>query len=123
MANNQHRSIRKVSGSKYIAGNKQKAHELGGLAAHTVVSDLRVKAKRVMGGNTKLSLLSANKVIIANGKTTKTAIIESVTENPANIHFTRRNVMTKGTIVKTDLGEVIITSRPGQSAQLFGKLK
>ena len=112
-----------VSGKKYIAGNKQKAHELGGLAANTIVADVRVKAKRVMGGNTKLSLLSANKVIIANGKTTKTAIIESVTENPANIHFTRRNVMTKGTIVKTDLGEVIITSRPGQSAQLFGKLK
>jgi small subunit ribosomal protein S8e len=123
MANNQHRSIRKVSGSKYIAGNKQKAHELGGLAAHTTVADSRVKVKRVMGGNTKTQLLSANKVIIADGKTSKTAIIEAVVTNPANIHFTRRNVMTKGTIVKTDLGEVVITSRPGQSAQLFGKLK
>lgn len=123
MANNQHRSIRKVSGSKYIAGNKQKAHELGGLAAHTTIADSRVKVKRVMGGNTKLSLLSGNKVIVADGKTTKTATIESVTENPANINFTRRNVITKGAIVKTDLGEVVITSRPGQSAQLFGKLK
>lgn len=123
MANNQHRSIRKVSGSKYIAGNKQKAHELGGLAAHTTVADARVKTKRVMGGNTKAQLLSANKVIIADGKSVKTATIESVTENPANINFTRRNVITKGAIVKTDLGEVVITSRPGQSAQLFGKLK
>ena len=123
MANNQHRSIRKVSGSKYLSGNKQKAHELGGLAAHTTIADSRVKVKRIMGGSSKCTLLSGNKVIIADGKTTKTATIDSVTVNPANINFTRRNVITKGAIVKTDLGEVIITSRPGQSAQLFGKLK
>lgn len=122
MAQNQHRSIRMVSGKKYIAGNKQKAHELGGLAANTTIAESRVKVKRVMGGNTKRQLLSGNKVIIADGKTTKVATIETVTENPANLHFTRRNVITKGTIVKTDLGEVLITSRPGQAGQLFGKL-
>jgi len=123
MAQNQHRSIRMVSGKKYIAGNKQKAHELGGLVANTTVANSRVKVKRVMGGNIKRQLLSGNKVIVADGKTTKVAVIETVTENPANLHFTRRNVITKGTIVKTDLGEVVITSRPGQSAQLFGKFK
>lgn len=111
-----------VSGKKYIAGAKGKLHQLGGLSANTTIADRKVKVKRVMGGNSKRQLLSMDTVIVNDGAKTKTAKIESVTENPANINFTRRNVITKGAVVKTDLGEVVITSRPGQSAQLFGKL-
>lgn len=75
-----------------------------------------------MGGNVKRQLLAFDTVIVNDGAKTKTAKIETVSNNPANINLTRRNVMTKGAIVKTDLGDVVITSRPGQSAQLFGKL-
>jgi len=37
-----------------------------------------------------------------------------VTGNTANKHYIRRNIMTKGTIVRTNLGLVRVTSRPGQ---------
>ena len=43
-----------------------------------------------------------------------TAKIERVIGNPANRHFIRRNILTKGTIIKTDKGKAKITSRPGQ---------
>lgn len=43
-----------------------------------------------------------------------------MTENPANIHYVRRNIITKGAVVDTSVGKVKITSRPGQSGSLSG---
>ena len=37
-----------------------------------------------------------------------------VVENPANRHYIRRNILTRGTIIKTEKGNARITSRPGQ---------
>ena len=49
-------------------------------------------------------------------------ILLGVKENPSNRHFVRRNIVTKGCIVDTELGEAIVTSRPGQVGTLNGKL-
>ena len=35
-------------------------------------------------------------------------------DSPANRHFIRRNIMTKGIIIETDKGKAKITSRPDQ---------
>jgi small subunit ribosomal protein S8e len=35
-------------------------------------------------------------------------------ENPANPHYVRRNIITKGAVIKTELGNAKVTSRPGQ---------
>ena len=40
--------------------------------------------------------------------------IKSVLDNPANKHYVRRNIMTKGTVIDTEKGKAKITSRPGQ---------
>ncbi|MDD1752395.1 MAG: 30S ribosomal protein S8e, partial [Methanotrichaceae archaeon] len=40
--------------------------------------------------------------------------IETVIDNKANLHFRRRSIITKGAIIKTDLGEAMVTNRPGQ---------
>ena len=40
--------------------------------------------------------------------------IKDVLENPANPHYVRRDIITKGAIVITDIGKARITSRPGQ---------
>ena len=47
------------------------------------------------------------------GKTTKVEILE-VIRNPANVDYNRRRVLTKGTIIRTELGTAKIVSRPGQ---------
>ena len=122
MARSQFKSVKAVSGKKYIAMRKKRLCELAGLNTETHIGKLRVKVKRVMGGNSKASLLSHEEVCVNdNGKTTKLKIT-GVEENPANVNYTRRNIITKGAIVKTEKGNVQITSRPGQTGTLFGKL-
>ena len=47
---------------------------------------------------------------------------KTVLDNSANSHFIRRNIVTKGAIVETELGQVRITSRPGQNGIVNGVL-
>jgi small subunit ribosomal protein S8e len=42
------------------------------------------------------------------------AKILMVVGNPANRHFVRRNILTKGCIIETDKGKARVLSRPGQ---------
>lgn len=120
MAKSQFRSKRTVSGKRYKDVRKKRLGELAGTPTLTLIGKERVKVRRVKGGNIKQSLLKTEFVCVnEKGKITKLAIQE-VSINPANIHYTRRNAITKGAIVKTEKGDVKITSRPGQSGVLFG---
>lgn len=71
---------------------------------------------RTFGGNEKRRLYSADVANITDQKTKKVskAKILSVVENKADLHFVRRNVITKGAIIQTELGRARVTSRPGQ---------
>ena len=40
--------------------------------------------------------------------------ILDVIENPANPHYVRQNIVTRGAIIETDAGRARVTSRPGQ---------
>lgn len=123
MARAQSRSKRKVSGGRYHPARGKKKVELAGFAANTRLSERKVKSIRTLGGSRKQKLLSAHEVNVAdkNGKFTKTKIL-TVLENAANPHLVRRNIITKGAVVKTDLGKVKITSRPGQEGTVNGVL-
>ncbi|HET8687490.1 MAG TPA: 30S ribosomal protein S8e, partial [Methanosarcina sp.] len=69
-----------------------------------------------MGGNRKVRLLQCNVANVTNprdGKTTS-ASIETVLDNVANKHYIRRNILTKGSVIRTSLGTAKVTSRPGQ---------
>lgn len=122
MARSQFRSNRTVSGKKYSDLRKKRASELAGNPALTLIGKQRIKVKRVAGANQKQSLLSHEEVCVNQlGKVLKLKI-QGVENNPANVNYSRRNIITKGAIVKTEKGNVKITSRPGQSGTLFGTL-
>jgi small subunit ribosomal protein S8e len=124
MAISQLRSKRKASGGRLTSARTKRKLELAGFAANTKLSvEDKIKTKRVIGGNEKLGLLTANKVNVADkkGKVTVTEMV-NVVENPANPHLVRRNVLTKGAIVETKLGKVKVTSRPGQEGTVNGVL-
>ncbi|MEM4140048.1 MAG: 30S ribosomal protein S8e, partial [Nitrososphaeria archaeon] len=55
----------------------------------------------------------ANVVDPALKQTRKVKILKLIT-NPASKDLTRRGVITKGAILETELGQVRVTSRPGQ---------
>jgi small subunit ribosomal protein S8e len=117
MAISQLRSLRRPSGGKYKQkGRKKKAYELGRESALTKLDKKRAKYIRTMGGNRKVRLLSADIANLFDPKTKKyeQTKIKTILENPANRHFVRRNIMTKGTVIDTEKGKARITSRPGQ---------
>lgn len=116
MAIAQSRPKRKESGGRYIAYRKKKQHELGGDPSFTRLSPRKTHVERVMGGHIKIALLSEDSANLYNPKTRKyaNAKIKTITGNPANRHFIRRNIITKGCVIETELGKARVTSRPGQ---------
>ena len=116
MALSQAISKRKPSGGRYKAHRKKKQFELGREPSFTKLGKKRMQVIRVMGANRKLRMLSADTANLFNPKTKKfqQIKIKTITDNPANAHFIRRNIMTKGSVIDTELGKARITSRPGQ---------
>lgn len=111
----QDKSRRKVSGGRYKKQIK-KLRNKGNLPTHTKVGKQHFVLVRKRGGSEKFRLLQAD---IANvfdpvSKKYLKAKIETVIESPANRHYVRRNVITKGTIIRTDKGDAKVLNRPGQ---------
>ena len=116
MALSQGRPRRKQTGARYKAYRKKKQYELGREPSFTKLGKKRVQVLRVMGSNRKLRSLSADtaNVFDPKSKSFKQVRIKTITDNPANRHFIRRNIMTRGSVIDTELGKARITSRPGQ---------
>ncbi len=120
-------SRRKPTGGINNAVNaKTKAlSEKGGKFAKTTVSkvDKRFKS-RTVGGNEKTKISHAQTILVSEGNKTIKGRILDVTENPANKHFVRQKIITKGAILKVDLNgketKVKVTSRPGQEGLVSG---
>jgi len=76
----------------------------------------KLKSVRVRGANVKEKLLSEEYVNLMDPKTKKCSKVKiiNVIENPANVDYDRRGVITKGTVIATSLGTARVTSRPGQ---------
>lgn len=107
---------RSPKGSRYKRYGDYKKYELGRLPSFTGLGKKHIQNIRTLGGNRKLRLLSEEFVNVVDPKTKKAqkVKIKDTTENPANRHFVRRNIMTKGAIIETEIGKAKITSRPGQ---------
>jgi len=118
------KGTKKPSGGRIRRYRKKKKTELGGYSALTKIGKLRRKFVKVRGGNLKIKVLGVDEVNLYDPKEKKYSKvkIKSVLENPANRHFVRRNILTRGAIVKTDLGNARITSRPGQEGTINGVL-
>jgi len=115
---------RKISGGKYTKRRKKKFYEIIGQKRVVKLTDKNKKrSKRIKGGNLKTFLLGVKFVNVQEkGKKAKKVEIKNVLETPSNRFLARQNVITKGTIVETDLGKVRITNRPSQEGILNGVL-
>ena len=122
MAILQLRSKRKSTGGRYKRVIVKRLGRLGRLPVLTKLGVRKRKSLRVIGGGHKEKLLSDNHVNVFDAKSKKHEVLEikTIVENPANRHYVRRNILTKGSIVETEKGKVRITSRPGQEAVLNG---
>ncbi|HII17079.1 TPA: 30S ribosomal protein S8e [Candidatus Woesearchaeota archaeon] len=117
MARSQFRPKRKESGGRYIAARKKKLYELGREPTNTKLEEAsRKRTIRVMGAHQKVILLAAEaaNVYDPEAKAYRKAKIKTIAENPANSNYVRRNIITKGAVLDTEMGKVRVTSRPGQ---------
>lgn len=113
---------RKITGGRYVPKRKKKKYERPGQKRVVKLGVEKKKVKRVRGGNKKVLLLRGQFVNVdANGKKKKVEI-KNVLETPSNRFLARQNVLTKGTIVETELGKVKITNRPTQEGMINGIL-
>jgi small subunit ribosomal protein S8e len=120
MARSQARSKRKFTGKKYKYIRKKRKRELERPPIETQVGDIKKKKQRTLGGNYKLKLFSTNYINVTDLTSNKTSKVKILRfeSNPASKDYNRRHILTKGSIVETELGKVKITSRPGQHGVL-----
>ncbi len=111
---------KKISGGKYIKRRKKRKHELAGQKRIVKLGEEKRRIKRTRGGNKKVFMLNVKFVNISGQK--KRVEIKNVLETPSNKFLARQNIITKGTIVETELGKVRITSRPTQEGSVNGVL-
>jgi small subunit ribosomal protein S8e len=112
----QGRSIRSLTGGRIRPARGKKRAEIGSAPADTHVGKARRKICRIYGGNSKIRALRAEFAVVSDPKTgTATRVkIENVEGNTANPNYVRRNLLTKGAIIRTEMGRARIVSRPGQ---------
>ncbi len=114
----QGRSTRKRTGGRLRPSRNKKRYQLGREPAETTVGDPRFQIIDARGTTRKLRALSTNVAQVSDGEETVEAEIENVVENPANVNYVRRNIITKGAVIETSEGRARVTSRPGQNGQV-----
>lgn len=121
----QGKDLQKPSGG--LRGRHKKIkrkYELGSPPTLTRVSgEEHRRVERVYGGKFKVRLRETVYVNVAlpDGATKKVKVLE-VVETPENPQYAKSSIVSKGSLVKTELGLVRITSRPGQDGVLNGVL-
>ncbi|MEM3670850.1 MAG: 30S ribosomal protein S8e [Thermoprotei archaeon] len=115
---------RRITGSVKAFNRGKRKFELGGhFTASSLAQKEVVAADAGRGGTVRLRLLKANMVnVVESGGASKRVKVDSIVRTPANLEYARRGIVTKGTIVRTELGEVRITSKPGRHGVLNGVL-
>lgn len=107
---------RKPSGGRKKANRGRCKFEKGRAPIELTLGEPYRVVEKVKGGNIKVRLFSAHTAQVSDPKTGKTQVsrILRVIKNPANLDYNRRGVITKGTVIETELGTAKVTSRPSQ---------
>lgn len=115
------RAGRKETGGRVRLARKKRKYEMGRDPILPVIAEEETKKKiRVRGGNVKVRVIGAKYANVTDPESGKTKKVEikDVLENPANPHYVRRDIITKGSIIETEMGKALVTSRPGQHGEI-----
>ncbi len=114
------KSQKKVSGGKYHRSRDKRKREIGREPALTLLGKKRIKLIRTRNNGSKTYLLGNNSANVYDPKTKKfyKLQIKTVKDNNANKNFIRRNIMTRGAVIETEMGLAKISNRPGQEGAI-----
>jgi small subunit ribosomal protein S8e len=107
---------RKYTGGRIIPNRTRRKYEIDRYPNEATVGEAKNVIRKVRGNNIKVAFKYADHANVSDKdskKTTKVKIVR-VTKNPANKDFERRGVISKGSILETELGLARVVSRPGQ---------
>ncbi len=112
----QGKSNKKPTGGRLVASQGKRKFEIGREKQFTRLGEQSLKQYRGAGGSVKVGMLSAQFANVVDKKTgtVKKVKILTVKSNPADPNYVQRNIMNKGTTIATEIGDAVITSRPGQ---------
>lgn len=109
---------RKASGAKYKRPKKRRLTGRQGQARVIKLGEKKTKLLRGRGGSKKLTSFQGNTAnVMAKGKS-KNTTIKNVLETPSNTFLARQNILVKGAIIETELGNARITNRPSQEGNI-----
>ncbi|MBE6525184.1 MAG: 30S ribosomal protein S8e [Candidatus Methanomethylophilaceae archaeon] len=112
----QGKSNKKSTGGRLVPSKGKRKFEIGREKQYTKLGKQSLKTYRVCGGNVKVGMLAAEYANVVDKKTNKITKVKivNVKANPADPNFVQRNILNKGATITTELGDAIVTSRPGQ---------
>ena len=112
----QGKSNRKPTGGRLVASHGKRKFEIGREKQFTRIGEQTLKQYRGAGGSVKVGMLNAQYANVVDKKTNtvKKVKILTVKSNPSDPNYVQRNIMNKGATISTEIGDAVITSRPGQ---------
>jgi len=110
------RAQHKPTGGLLNKNRKKKKRDMGRDCLHVKIGTPKKKIIKAYGGNHKIVAMSVEtaNVMDPHTNTVKISKIITVKGNPANPHYVRMNIITKGAVIETEAGLARVTSRPGQ---------
>jgi len=110
------RSGRTETGSRIKKFRSKRKYELGREPTETLMGETKRKVIDSRSKTKKSPAMAIKYANVTDPKKNETyrAEIEDVENNPANMDYQRRKVITRGTIIRTSKGRAKVTSRPGQ---------
>ncbi len=119
------RSRTKSSGNgKRVSKFRDKRRsEMGNFPAETRLGAGKGTSKvRRRGGNVSTKLKKAAEVNLLTKEGYKKMAIKGVLESKDNKNFARLNIITKGTVISTDLGKAVVLNRVGRDGTINARL-
>ena len=116
MAQWQGQSKRKSTGGRLVLARGKRKFEISREKQYTKLGPVSLKQYRGRGGSYKTGMLAGEYANVVDKKTqtVKKVKILNVIANPSDPNFVQRNIINKGETIKTEIGDAIVTSRPGQ---------
>ena len=116
MAQWQGQSKRKSTGGRLVLARGKRKFEISREKQYTKLGPVSLKQYRGRGGSYKTGMLAGEYANVVDKKTqtVKKVKILNVIANPSDPNFVQRNIINKGATIQTEIGDAIVTSRPGQ---------
>jgi small subunit ribosomal protein S8e len=107
---------KKVTGGVIHLNKKKRRFQRGSLPLLPKLGKEKKLIDRKRGGTKKIRLAGIEfaNIIDPKSKKAKKVKILDIIRNEANPQYVRRGIITKGTVIKTELGEARVVSRPSQ---------